>query len=358
MNLTIRLETSADHYTVENITREAFTDWKKHREGGGVCDEHLLVHKLRKDPVYVPELNYVAELDGRIVGHIIYSRSKIVGTDGVEHEVLTFGPISVLPELQKRGIGRALIEHTTAEAKRLGYKGILIHGHPDYYPRFGFKRAREFGLTPEHDPCMAMELIPGALNIPGGHFSEAPVFFDLPQKEVEEFDKRFTINDIQILSLRDNPEREEDCRLLLLEHFNEFTSKHPAEVLASEKPLPQGYFMLKDNRVVGWVGIHEKEVVSGKVYGWEGTLQQEEVLSENLSPWITPLLIHPDERGNCYGKMLLEHARKEAGQLGFKLVYLTTGEIRFYEKYGFREVGLTTFTWGRPTKVYEAEVIS
>lgn len=161
------------------------------------------------------------------------------------------------------------------------------------------------------------------------------------------------MSSITILSLREHPERAEECRKLLLEHFNEFTSSHPAEVLTSEKILPQGYFMLKGGRVIGWTGIHEKEIVSGKVYGWEGTLVQNEILSENLSPWITPLLVHPDERGNRYGKLLLEHSRKEAGKLGFKIIYLTTGEIRYYEKYGFREVGLTTFTWGRPTKVYE-----
>lgn len=164
-------------------------------------------------------------------------------------------------------------------------------------------------------------------------------------------------NDVRIRSLREHPERAEECRELLLDHFNEFTSKHPAEILASNKPLPQGYFMLKDNKVIGWTGICEKEVVSGRVYGWNGTLAQNEILSENLSPWITPLLVHPDERGNRYGKLLLDHARKEAGLRGFGVVYLTTGEIGYYEKYGFREVGLTTFTWGRPTKVYEAEVI-
>ena len=162
---------------------------------------------------------------------------------------------------------------------------------------------------------------------------------------------------IQILSLREHPERADECRDLLLEHFNEFTSKHPAQVLASADMFPQGYFMLKNNSIIGWTGLHEKEVVNGKVYGWEGSLAEDEVFSEDLSPWITPLLIHPDERGNRYGKLLLEHARKEAGRLGFKVVYLTTGEIRYYEKYGFREVGLTTFTWGRPTKVYEHDTI-
>jgi len=177
--------------------------------------------------------------------------------------------------------------------------------------------------------------------------------------------------DYTILSLRDYPERANECRQLLLEHFNEFTSKHPAEVLASNNFFPQGYFMLKNDRVIGWAGLHEHEVVAGKVYGlvgskascsakhpgWEGSLEKEDVMSEELSPWITPLLVHPDERGNRYGKMLLEYARREAGWLGFKVVYLTTGEIGYYEKYGFREVGLTTFTWGRPTKVYEHNTI-
>jgi len=216
--------------------------------------------------------------------------------------------------------------------------------------------------------------------------------------------------EVQILSLRDHPERADECRKLLLEHFNEFASKHPAEVLASAEPFPQGYFMLKNDsdgtsHVIGWTGLHKQEVVSGKVYGWEESTQwgspplswppadcvprfawvgsgcedvsfadplpapeipngisdsikRDEIMSEELSPWITPLLVHPDERGNRYGKMLMEHARRDAARLGFKVVYLTTGEIGYYEKYGFREVGLTTFTWGRPTKVYEVEVIS
>ena len=115
--------------------------------------------------------------------------------------------------------------------------------------------------------------------------------------------------------------------------------------------------MLKCNKVVGWAGLHLNEPVIGKVYGWEGTLSKDEVMSEELSPWITPLLVHPDERGNRYGKFLLEHVRIEAGKLGFNLIYLATGEIGYYEKYGFREVGLTTFTWGRPTKIYEHNTI-
>jgi ribosomal protein S18 acetylase RimI-like enzyme len=175
----------------------------------------------------------------------------------------------------------------------------------------------------------------------------------------KEFCRSYTVDyGIQILSLRDNPERASECWELLLEHFNEFTSMHPAEVLASAEPLPQGYFMLKSDRVIGWTGLHKHEFVSGRVYGWEGLIKKEEILSEELSPWITPLLVHPDERGNNYGKMLLEYARRDASRIGFKIVYLTTNHIGYYEKYGFREVGLTTFTFGHPTKVYEHDVIS
>jgi ribosomal protein S18 acetylase RimI-like enzyme len=182
--------------------------------------------------------------------------------------------------------------------------------------------------------------------------------FSVYSETENEFRRSYTVEyKIQILSLRDHPERADECRKLLLEHFNEFTSKYPAEVLASNGTFPQGYFMLKENKVIGWTGLHEKEVVTGRVYGWEGSIEKPEILSDELSPWITPLLVHPDERGNRYGKMLLEYARKEAGRLGFKVVYLTTGEIGYYEKYGFREVGLTTFTWGRPTKVYEHDTI-
>lgn len=168
---------------------------------------------------------------------------------------------------------------------------------------------------------------------------------------------------VQIVSLREYPEWADECRILLSEHFNAFVSQHPEEVLVSGELFPQGYVLLKDNRVIGWTGLHQKEVVTGKVYGWEGAralganVHEGEVLSDDLSPWITPLLVHPDERGNRYGKLLLEHARKDAGRLGFKVVYLTTGEIGYYEKYGFREVGLTTFIWGRPTKVYEHDAI-
>lgn len=213
----------------------------------------------------------------------------------------------------------------------------------------------EYLIRKYHVPCI--HISHQKTNLLASHLYEKLGFAVYSQFDTE-ICRSYTVDyDVKILSLRDNPQHEDECQMLLLKHFNEFTSNHPAEVLASPTVFPQGYFMLKNNSVIGWVGLYEKEVVSGKVYGWEGTIAQEEVLSEELSPWITPLLIHPSERGNHYGKLLLDHVRKAAGRFGYRTVYLTTGEIGYYEKYGFQEVGLTTFTWGRPTKVYESDAI-
>jgi len=188
MNIKFRLETSADYRAVEKLTREAF--WIN-TDSNPFIDEHLLVHNLRKDPCFIPELDFIAEIDGTLVGNVMYSRAKIVSPDGSETEVLTFGPLSVLPEYQGMGVGRALMEYSIDEAKRRGYSAIVFHGHADYYPRFGFKRAFEYGLAHNYDSCMAMELISGALDIPGGKLEENPVFFDLPEDKVATFDKTF-----------------------------------------------------------------------------------------------------------------------------------------------------------------------
>ena len=105
----IRLETPADYAAVEQITREAF--WNHHVPG---CDEHYLAHVLRQAECFLPELDFVAELDGTLAGNIMYTKAKIVGDDAEEYPVLSFGPISVLPEVQGRGIGGKLIRHTLA----------------------------------------------------------------------------------------------------------------------------------------------------------------------------------------------------------------------------------------------------
>ncbi len=202
MNITIRLETPTDYRTVEELTREAFWGCMDHP----TCDgEHLIVHKLRSSSAFVPELDFVAETEGQLVGNIIYSKSKIIAGDGRETEVLTFGPLSVLPAYKKMGIGSALLRCSIARAKELGYRAIIIYGHPDYYPRFGFRRAGEYGITTPQgtsfDALMALELYDGALDGISGKFYEDKVF-EIAPEEIEEFDKRFPPKDpVQLLPL-------------------------------------------------------------------------------------------------------------------------------------------------------------
>ena len=190
MTINLRQEQLADYREVEEITREAF--WG---QGRPRCDEHYLAHLLRKSACFVPELDYVAEINGRLVGNVMFSKAKIVTPDGIEHEVLSFGPISVLPEYQNKGVGKALLRRTVEEAKKLGYSAIVIFGEPDYYPRLGFKRAAEFELLTAWggtlDAFMAMPLYGGAFDgLAGGVFHEDSVYHVNEQKAYE-FDKQF-----------------------------------------------------------------------------------------------------------------------------------------------------------------------
>ena len=128
MNINIRNEAPADYRIVEELTREAFWGSMDHP----TCDgEHLLVHKLRKLPDFVQELDFVAEVDGKIVGHIIYSLAKIITPNNRKIEVLNFGPLSVHPNYKRMGVGSALMHYSIAEAARLGYRAIIFYGHPD-----------------------------------------------------------------------------------------------------------------------------------------------------------------------------------------------------------------------------------
>lgn len=192
MNINLRLETPADYRAVEELTREAFWINTDRRD---YIDEHFLVHKLRTASAFVPELDYVAEVNGKLVGNILYTKAKLTTDEGKEHEVLTFGPLSVLPEFQSKGVGKALIQVTIAEARRLGFKAIVIFGHPDYYPRLGFRPASELGLTTANGATfpafMAMELFEGALNGIQGRFQEDEAFNDLPIEEILAFDASF-----------------------------------------------------------------------------------------------------------------------------------------------------------------------
>ena len=184
----MRREEPADHRAVEDLTREAF--WGM---SGPRCDEHLLVHRLRDSGAFVPELDVVAEVDGALVGHIVYSRAQVVGEGGAS-DVLTFGPLSVLPTHQGGGVGAALMRYTLAEATRLGHRVVVVYGHPDYSPKFGFVRGSEVGITAPggmtFDALMALELVDGGLDDVRGEFHMDPAFH-LDPEDAEAFDATF-----------------------------------------------------------------------------------------------------------------------------------------------------------------------
>lgn len=189
MELIIRKEKEKDYFEAEAMTRRAF--WNLHRAG---CDEHYLVHKMRRDPAYLPELSLIAEADGKIAGGIYYMRSCVKGDDA-EFPTLIFGPLCVDPAYQNRGIGGRLIRESAALARQAGYKAIIIFGEPDYYPRYGFLTCDHFGITTadgeNFSAFMALELVPGGLKGITGKYYYPKVYDDLPPEEVDAFDRQF-----------------------------------------------------------------------------------------------------------------------------------------------------------------------
>jgi predicted N-acetyltransferase YhbS len=172
-NIIIRLETPGDYRQVERLTLAAFELFEA--EGvpkRDIPNEHYLVHLLRNDSAFVPELDFVAEVNGEIIGNIMYSRCSILRPDSSVTEALVFGPVSVKPEFQRMGVGTQLIKHSLDKAKQLGFGAVIITGHPAYYPRFRFVPARQFGLTlpdgKSPDAFMALELREGYLGKMGG----------------------------------------------------------------------------------------------------------------------------------------------------------------------------------------------
>ena len=185
-NIILRPEHPGDYRAVEKLTFEAF---KNAEPAGG--DEALLVHKMRGVQTFVPELDYVAEISGRIVGNIMYTRSKVVGSNDREWETLTFGPLSVLPEYQRQGVGSALVKHTLLISREMGFRAVLIYGHENYYPRFGFKDASVFRISTDsgenYPAFMALPLYEGALDGVNGKLICDPVYYDLEKTEAEAF---------------------------------------------------------------------------------------------------------------------------------------------------------------------------
>lgn len=188
----IRLETKDDYQKVENLTREAF--WNVYHPG---CTEHYVLHTFRDRPEFIHELDFVMEMDGEIIGHVMYVRSEIQADDGRTIPIVTFGPMSIAPEFKRKGYGSILLQHSMNEAKRLGAGAIAITGNIDFYGKSGFVVASTKGIhyseEPRENPVpyfLICELQPGFLDGITGTFRDPEGYF-IDEKEAEAFDLQF-----------------------------------------------------------------------------------------------------------------------------------------------------------------------
>ena len=173
-NIVIRNEKKEDWETVEKITRQAF--YNLYVPG---CVEHYLVHIMREHEDFIPELDFVLELDGQVIGNIIYTKAKLIDENGTEKEILTFGPVSIHPGYQRMGYGKMLMEHSFQSAIQSGYDTIVIFGSPVNYVSRGFKSCKKYNVCIESGKypaaMMVKELRPHALD---GHkwvYQDSPV---------------------------------------------------------------------------------------------------------------------------------------------------------------------------------------
>ena len=188
-NLIIRQETPADYKGAELMTMRSF--WNKYWPS---CTEHFLVRIIRESNDYLPELSRVAELDKKIVGAVYYTRAWI--DDGsARHEVVTFGPLAVEPTLEGNDIGGELMRKSIEAAKKAGVEGIVVIGEPNYYPRFGFKRASDFDITDgegnSFDAIMCLPLNDDFSKIKGRIIESADFKKLEDQKRLQEINKEF-----------------------------------------------------------------------------------------------------------------------------------------------------------------------
>ena len=188
----IRLETSRDHTEVEYLVRESF--WNVYRPD---CLEHYVLHCLREDPAFVPELDFVMEKDGVIIGQNIFMRASIAADDGRSIPILTMGPICIAPELKRQGYGKVLLDYSLEQAAKLGAGAVCFEGNIDFYGKSGFTHASRFGIRyhglPEGEDAsffLCKELIPGYLDGITGEYATPSGYF-VDEGDAEEFDKQF-----------------------------------------------------------------------------------------------------------------------------------------------------------------------
>ncbi len=188
----IRLERKEEQFAVETLVRESF--WNVYRPG---CAEHFVLHYLRAAPDFIPELNYVLEKEGRLIGQTVFVRAHISADDGRNIPILTMGPICIAPDEQRKGFGKLLLEHGLKQAQALGFGAVCFEGNIDFYGKSGFTYARKFGLRYHGLPqnaddsfFLCKELKKGYLEGVQGEY-QTPACYAYHEEELEEFDRQF-----------------------------------------------------------------------------------------------------------------------------------------------------------------------
>ena len=188
----IRLERKEEHRETERLVRESF--WNVYRPG---CLEHYVLNQLRNDPAFVPELDFVMEKDGQLIGQNIFVRANIKADSGRDIPILTMGPICIAPEFKRQGYGKILLDYSLGKAAELGFGAVCFEGNINFYGKSGFTFAREFGIRyhglPEDADSsffLCKELTPEYLNGITGEYATPQGYF-VDESEAEAFDQAF-----------------------------------------------------------------------------------------------------------------------------------------------------------------------
>lgn len=185
----IRNERPEDYQIVEEMIKKTF--WNLYVPG---CAEHYFAHLVRKSPDFIPELDFVLEEDGKIIGHIMYVKAKLIDENGIEKDILSFGPFTIDKQYQRKGYGRKLLNHSLKAAQKLGYDTIVIFGNPENYVCYGFKNCKRYNI------CLDTDVYPVSLMVKTFNedafinktwkYIESPIN-DLDMSGFEEFDSTF-----------------------------------------------------------------------------------------------------------------------------------------------------------------------
>ncbi len=188
----IRLERKEEYREVENLVRESF--WNVYRPG---CLEHYVLNQLRNDAAFVPELDFVMEKDGKLIGQNIFMRANIKADDGRDIPIMTMGPICIAPEFKRKGYGKILLDYSLEKAAALGCGAVCFEGNIDFYGKSGFKFAGEYGIRyhglPEGEDAsffLCKELITDYLDGITGEYATPQGYF-VDEAKADEFDKEF-----------------------------------------------------------------------------------------------------------------------------------------------------------------------